>query len=185
MKAGYNLSNMKWKFDNFDDYKFNSKSYFYVGAIAEHYLSNKISLQGELLFTQLGGQTSEDVVDIVGNEVVELGTATTKIITTQLQLPISVKYYFIPNFSLSGGVNFGFNLSSKSKSNFNYSGAYNGSIDTFKTLNIFPFLGAEYKFNNRIFTDARYNFGAFNTAVSGAPDTRIGFFQIGLGYRFK
>ena len=36
VKAGYNLSNMKWEISGFDDYNFDSKSFFYVQLTAFH-----------------------------------------------------------------------------------------------------------------------------------------------------
>ena len=49
VKAGYNLSNMKWESSNSGSYNFDSKSYFYAGILIENRLSDKVSVQGELL----------------------------------------------------------------------------------------------------------------------------------------
>ena len=68
VKAGYTLSNMKWQVSGFDDYNFDSKSSFYVGGLAEHRFSDKLSLQGELLYTELGGKSpEEELTTVVGN----------------------------------------------------------------------------------------------------------------------
>lgn len=186
IKAGYNLSKMKWDISGFDDYEFKSKSFFYAGALAEHHLSDKFSLQAELLYTELGGRSmAEEITDVVGNEVILVGTNATTFTTSQLQLPVSAKYYVAPNFSFSGGLNFGINVSSKVKNTFNSEITPNGKSNLFKTLNIFPFLGTEYQFDDHFFIDARYHFNFFNAAVDNAPPTKIGFVQAGLGYRFK
>lgn len=184
-KAGYNLSNMKWKVSGFDDFKFDSKSYFYVGALAEHRLSDKFSLQGEILYTQLGGAITETLTAIVGNEVIEMGTNNTKISTSQIQIPLAAKFYAVPNFSLSAGMNFGINISSKVSQTFVSDMTPSGKTDFFKTVNLFPFVGAEYQLTEQIFADVRYHFDFFNAAISNAPPTHIGFLQAGLGYRFK
>lgn len=185
IKGGYNLSSMKWEVKGFDNYKFASQSYFYVGALAERKLSEKVSLQGELLYTELGGKDTETLTTIVGNEVVEIGTNTTKIATSQLQIPISAKYHLIPQFSLSAGLNFGFNIYSRVKNTFVSDQTPNDKTNLFKTVNIFPFLGTEYKIDNHFFADARYHFNFFNAAIQDAPPTKISFLQVGLGYRFK
>lgn len=185
VKAGYNLSNMKWIIPGMEDYKYDSKSYFYIGGLAEHHLSDQFSLQGELIYTEIGGGKKEIITGIVGNEVVEMGTANIKILTSQIQVPLSAKYYPTTNFSLSAGFNFGFNVNSRVKTDFVSDYLYNGKTTLFKTVNIFPFLGTEYKFNTHLFADARYHFGLFNVAKDYAPETKIAFFQIGLGYRFK
>ena len=186
IKAGYNLSNMKWQVSGFDDFKFNSKSFFYVGGLVEHHLNDKFSIQAEALYTELGGKSpEEELTTLVGNQVVVIGTNSTTLKTAQIQVPIAAKYYFIPNFSLSAGMNFGFNISSKVENTFNSAQTPSGKIDFFKTLNIFPFIGTEYKFDKHFFADARYQFNFFNAAVKDAPTTKIGIFQAGLGYRFK
>lgn len=41
VKTGYNLSNMKWVIPEFDDFKYNSYSYFYIGGLVEHHLSDQ------------------------------------------------------------------------------------------------------------------------------------------------
>ena len=186
VKAGYNLSNMKWQVPGFDDFNFKSKSSFYVGGLAEKHLTEKFSLQAELLYTQLGGKSpAEEITAIVGNEVIVMGTNSTTFTTSQIQVPISAKYYVVPKFSLSAGMNFGFNISSKVKNSFNSDQTPSGKTNLFKTLNIFPFLGTEFKFDDHFFVDARYHFNFFNTAIDDAPPTKIGFLQAGLGYRFK
>lgn len=185
VKTGYNLSNMKWVIPEFDDFKYNSYSYFYIGGLVEHHLSDQFSLQAELLYTEIGGGNKEMITAIVGNEVVQMGDANVKILTSQIQVPLSAKFYPTTNFSLLGGLNFGFNINSRVKTDFISDQLYNGKTTLFKNVNIFPFLGTEYKFSNGIFTDARYHFGLFNAAKAYAPETKINFFQVGIGYRFK
>lgn len=181
VKAGYNLSGMKLQ-----DMQLQKKSYFYVGGLAEHRLRENLSLQYELLFTQVGGSFSEELYDYVAGQIIPIGVAHIKIKNTQLQLPIAAKYYFTQKFSLSAGVNFGFNLSKKFESDFHIDGApTSGDTDLFKTVNIAPIIGTEFKINENLFVDARYHFGVFNSSVSDAPKTKISILQAGLGYRFK
>lgn len=180
VKGGYSLSNMK-----ISDTSLDSKSFFYIGALAEKPLSSKLGLQAELLYSQIGGQYTYPLIQLVGNEIVNMGNITTDFQFNQLQVPISVKYYFIPNFSASAGLNFGFNLSKKAKSSAPYSESYTEDLDFAKTLNLFPFLGLEYKINQKFFVDARYNFNFFEINKSNAIPSKIGFLQAGVGYRFK
>ncbi|WP_435523775.1 outer membrane beta-barrel protein [Chryseobacterium indoltheticum] len=96
VKAGYSLSNMKF----FDD-KLDSKSYFYAGFVAEKPLSSKVGIQAEVLYTQVGGTDSLPLVQLIGSEIVEMGDVDFNYQFTQIQVPVSVKYYFIPKiFSL-------------------------------------------------------------------------------------
>jgi len=55
-------------------------------------------------------------------------------------------------------MNFGFNLSEKMKTDGIVNGTDSQDLVDYKTLNLFPFLGAEYKITDKFFVDARYNF---------------------------
>lgn len=180
VKGGYSLSNMKFFGTGLD-----SKSYFYLGIAAEQPLSSKFGLQAELLYTQLGGKDAYPWYELVGNEVVDVGDMHFDYKFNQIQVPISVKYYIVPELSASVGMNLGFNISSKVKMNTVFDEAETHNYESLKTLNLFPFLGAEYKINQKFFVDARYNFNFIEMNKSNAVPTKIGFLQAGVGYRFK
>jgi len=179
LKAGYSLSNMKI-FDN----KLASKSYFYAGVVVEKPLSSNVSIQAEALYTQIGGTDSLPLMQLTGSEIVEMGDVDFHYQFTQIQIPISVKYYFIPKFSASAGMNFGFNLSEKMKTEGIVNGTDSMDLVDYKTLNLFPFLGAEYKLTDNFFVDARYQFNFFDMHKKGF-ETKVGFLQAGVGYRFN
>ncbi|MCW3161356.1 porin family protein [Chryseobacterium oryctis] len=179
VKGGYSLSNMKF-FDN----KLNSKSYFYIGIIGEQPISSKVGLQAEVLYTQVGGKDSYPLVQLVGNEIVEMGDIKFDYQLTQIQIPISAKYYFIPNLSASAGMNFGINVSKKVKTEQIVNGSTSHDYENIKSINLFPFLGLEYKIDNNFFVDARYHFN-FIGINKGSSDTKIGFLQAGVGYKFQ
>lgn len=179
IKGGYSLSTMK-----FFDEKYNSKSYFYAGIVAEQPISSKVSIQAEALYTQIGGKQDFPVVDFTGSGVIERGNIQFDYQLTQIQIPVSAKYYFLPNLSASAGMNFGINISEKVKTDQVVNGSTTHDYENVKTLNLFPFLGAEYKIDNHFFVDARYHFN-FIGINKGGFDTKVGFLQAGVGYRFK
>lgn len=178
-KEGYSLSSMKIANDKLDP-----KSYFYAGLSAEKMVSSKVGIQADVIYTQLGGTFSLPVVDLIGNDVVNLGNVDFNYHFSQIQIPVSVKYYFIPKFSASAGMNFGFNLSTKLKTDVIVNGTDSQDLVGYQTLNLFPFLGAEYRITDRISVDARYHFNFFDTHKNGFT-TNIGFLQAGVGYRFN
>lgn len=188
VKAGYINSSLHFKDspDTFwEDYsELKSNSFFYAGGFAEHFINQKFALQGELLFTQIGAKTNVDLYDLVGNEIIQGGTMKVTYKYTQLQVPISAKYYFVDQFALSGGFTFAFNIDAQMKNDANFPAFSSGKIENARTLNVNPFLGAEYHITQNIFADARYNFG-FGYINNEGADMRSSFFQIGLGYRFK
>lgn len=176
-KAGYSLSSMKF-FDN----KLDSKSYFYAGLVGEQPVSSKLGIQAEILYTQLGGKQNFPLLSIDNDA--QIGTVQFDYQLNQIQVPISLKYYFIPNFSASAGMNVAFNISQKIKTEQIVNGSTSRNYDDIKSLNLFPFLGAEYKINDRFFVDAKYNFNFFEVNKGNLP-TKIGFLQAGVGYRFN
>ncbi|MGG1923778.1 MULTISPECIES: porin family protein [Chryseobacterium] len=180
VKGGYTLSSMK-----FFNTQLDSKSYFYAGILAEQPLSSKFGLQAEVLYTQLGGKDAYPWYELVGNEVVNMGNMNFNYKFNQIQVPISVKYYIVPELSASVGMNLGFNISSKVKMNTVFDEAETHNYESLKTLNLFPFLGAEYKINQKFFVDARYNFNFIEMNKSNAVPIKMGFLQAGVGYRFK
>ena len=185
VRAGYSLSKMTFDWQQYGKEKLDSKSYFYVGGFAEHFLSEKFSLQGELIYTEIGGKAYSEGTDIIGNDVVYYGTNEINFHYPQIQIPVSAKYYPIKKLAFLGGLNFGINLNPNVK--FKYHDFFNPSDSdqsNIKTVNIFPFLGTEFHFTEKLFADARYNFNFFNINQEGLS-TKIGIFQIGLGYRFK
>ena len=179
VKGGYSLSNMKL-FDN----KLDSKSYFYAGIVAEQPISSKVSIQAEALYTQIGGKETYSYTIINDPNISTMPDVEFNYQLNQIQIPVSVKYYFIPNFSASAGMNFGINISEKVKTDQVVNGSTSHDYENIKTLNLFPFLGAEYKIDNNFFVDARYHFN-FIGINKGSFDTKIGFLQAGVGYRFK
>ncbi len=111
-------------------------------------------------------------------------------------IPVSAKYFISENFSVSAGASFGLILSAKSKTvadvsfglvpGFELSGSDESDIkDQVNTLNIAPFLGVEYAFENGLFIDARYNYGVSNLAKdSGDGKLTNSFLQVGVGFKF-
>lgn len=180
VKAGYNLSGYQ-----IGSYQNQNKSYFYLGGLAEHKISEKFSLQGELLYTELGGKDTYEAQKIIGNEIVNIGTQKLYFHYPQLQIPLSAKYYFATPFSLSAGLNFGINLNPNLEFDPETLENKSGKMENIKTLNIFPFIGAEYQFNQNLFADARYHFNFIKINEGGGPKHKIAFVQVGLGYRFK
>ena len=87
-KIGMNVSSVNEKGSNSLD----SKTGWVLGATAEVSLTEKFSLQPELLFSQQGGRSE-------GNFTLDLNYIT---------LPVMAKYYIAKGFSLEAGPQFSF-----------------------------------------------------------------------------
>ncbi|BAP31860.1 uncharacterized protein CHSO_2823 [Chryseobacterium sp. StRB126] len=196
-KAGYSLSMLKATGEG-TTYKFDAKSTFYAGAMAEYKLSDKFAVQGEVLYSPLGGKQEEAVafteagVNVTGTEKTDwkLGT---------VQIPISAKYYATENLAFGVGLNVGIIISAKIKSTTELSGSALGQAfsesettttdvkEHMNKLNLAPFVGAEYTLENGLFFDARYNLGVSNLAKKedGENGTlKNSFIQVGVGFKF-
>ena len=179
VKGGYSLSTMKF-FDN----KLDSKSYFYAGLAGEQPISSKVGIQAEILYSKIGGKEEWPVLPINGSNGEQPSSIAFNYEISQIQVPVSVKYYIIPDLSASVGMNMAFSISEKVKTEMEVNGATSRNYDGIKSLNLFPFIGAEYRISEKFFVDARYNFNFIEIQKGDLP-TKAGFLQAGVGYRFN
>ncbi|KFF00932.1 hypothetical protein IX39_10025 [Chryseobacterium formosense] len=193
VKAGYSLSTLKYESDLGSESSDPSHT-FYVGGMVEHKFGDKFGIQGELLYSPLGGKTviKEEDEDNPGNYF-NLKSKTT---LGTLLIPVSAKYFISESFSVSAGASFGVILSAKNKTVFdgglNIPGVEIGVDaetdikDQTNTLNIAPFIGAEYMLENGLFFDARYNLGVSNLVKNPEfnETSKNSFFQVGVGFKF-
>lgn len=161
---------------------------FYVGGLVEHKFSDKFGIQGELLYSPLGGKedynVSEDQLYFREKSKLTFGT---------LLIPVSAKYFITENLSVALGASFGVILSAKQKTVIDAGIGVPGldiegddDVDIkndVNTLNIAPFLGAEYMLENGLFFDARYNYGISDLSKSEGKVTNS-FLQVGVGFKF-
>ncbi|MGO4709232.1 porin family protein [Chryseobacterium sp. 2TAF14] len=193
VKAGYSMSTLKYESDLGSE-ESDPMHTFYVGGLVEHKFGDKFGIQGELLYSPLGGKVvirEEDEED-PGN-FFNLKSKTT---LGTLLIPVSAKYFITEGLSVSAGASFGIILSAKQKTVFdgglNIPGIEIGAEDETdvkdqtNTLNIAPFVGAEYMLENGLFFDARYNLGVSNLVKNPEfnETSKNSFFQIGVGFKF-
>ncbi|WP_347173270.1 porin family protein [Polaribacter uvawellassae] len=157
-KIGMNVSSVNGNQDNLD-----SKTGFVLGVTAEILLTEKFSLQPELLYSQQGAKSR-------GNFIYDLNYIT---------LPFMAKYYIAEGFSLEAGPQFSFLVKDELISDNNNAATANTNAENFD-LNINFGLG--YKLENGIFFQTRYNLGLI--AITETPDVKNGVFQMSLGYQF-
>ena len=184
-KAGLNISTFNGDVANYD---VKSKAGFHVGGFVEVKLTDKFSVQPELLYSMQGAKLEYSVSD-------EFSSASDKqdIKLGYLNIPIMAKYYVIPGLSIEAGPQVGFLLSAKSKYATTYfvgeelseSGEEDIKDDS-KSVEFGFNFGAGYEFTENIFVQARYNLGltSFSENAVNEFDPKNGVFQISLGYKF-
>ncbi|WP_412559780.1 porin family protein [Winogradskyella sp. MIT101101] len=157
-KAGLNVSNFSG-----GDADRNSLIGFHVGAVSEISLSERFSLQPELLYSRQGSE-AQDVV---------------KIKLDYLAIPIMAKYYLADDFSIEVGPQFSFLVNDKGE----YIDSDLPDEDTdAESFDIGANVGLGYNISSDIFVQARYNFGI--STVAENPDIKNSVFQLSLGYKF-
>lgn len=193
VKGGYAMSTLKVK-DNSGSDSTDPLHSFYIGGLVEHKLNDNFGLQGEILYSQLGGKVSYAAAD--PNNINTFLNVMAKQTFQTVQVPVSAKYFITEGLSVSAGASFGFILSAKQESTADFglgipgisiSGNDKTDIkDQINTLNIAPFLGAEYMLENGFFFDARYNVGVSNLDKNpeNGSKTTNSFLQVGVGFKF-
>jgi len=179
-----------------------TKSGFFVGAFVEHKFNDKVALQGEIQYANLGGQM-EGKVDVTEEGQNVKFTLVDKLNFNQIVVPVSVKYFATPQFAVYAGPSVSFNAGYKSdikikNANFptqsvseeiNYLEANQDETmkEYLKSTSFNIFFGAEYQFYKSFSVDARYSVGLTNyeKEETEGSSTKMNYFQIGLGYRFK
>jgi len=190
VKAGYSLSTIKVDEaqDDLEARSTDPSHTFYIGGLVEHKFGDKFGVQGEVLYSPLGGKEDYNVSEgqLYFREKSKLTFGT-------LLIPVSAKYFITENMSVSLGASFGVILSAKQKTVIDAGLGLPGldiegddDVDIkndVNTLNIAPFLGAEYMLENGLFFDARYNYGISDLSKSEGKVTNS-FLQIGVGFKF-
>ncbi len=149
---------------------FSSEFGINLGGIAEYSISDKFSLQAELLFNQKAGTfTVKDNSNIVlGNVESKLG---------YIDIPILAKIYLGDKFSFEVGPQIGFNVSEKTE--------FNGSeVDTeIKTLDTAIVGGFGFQFDKGLFIQARYAYGLSEIFENERYKNSV--ISLSLGYKFN
>ena len=135
---------------------------FHFGAMTEIKVSDKFSLQPELIYSGQGYNTNIDSEGIIA--------------LNYLNIPLIAKYNVTERLSLEAGAQIGFLLSTK--------GGADDYNDLFKTTDFGVNFGLGYKLNNRLNFSARYNLGLTDiNNIDGISDkNKNGVFQLSVGY---
>ena len=108
IKGGLNISNFTGDTEGFD---FKSKAGFNVGGFVEIKLSEKFSIQPELLYSSQGAKL-ENIGDYVDDVFY---TGDIKFNFSYINVPVMFKYYVAEKFSIEAGPQIGFLVSAKTK----------------------------------------------------------------------
>lgn len=174
LKGGLNFSLITGDgTDNFD-----GRVAFHVGGVVEFQISDKFSVQPELLYSAQGDKGTFDGMDIEFN-------------IDYLNLPVMAKYYVSEGFSLEAGPQVGFLLSAKAEGG----GVSLDIKDLIKGVDFGLGFGLGYKMDNGLNFSGRYIVGVTNFVESngslldqpietGDSKNHNNVFQLSIGYFF-
>lgn len=141
-----------------------------IGGIAEYPISDRFSVQAELLFNQkAGGYSIKDNSNFfLGNVDLKLG---------YIDIPILAKVYLGNKFSFEVGPQIGFNISEKTE--------FNGAEveSEVKTLDTAIVGGFGYQFDQGLFIQARYAYGLSEILENERYKNSV--ISLSLGYKFN
>jgi len=152
LKGGIHLSSFSGDIEDAS-----SKVGFQVGGFAEFKLTDKFSIQPELLYSTQGAKFEESEVNYYFKETIN---------TSYLNVPVMAKYYVANKFSVEAGPQIGFLLSAKDKWEEMYYGekisGNDDAKDDIKSVSFGLNVGAGYDFTENVSVGVRYNFGLSN-----------------------
>lgn len=155
-----------------EDTDVDMRTSFHVGLVAEFPIASNFFFGPEVLYSSQGAKFSEDGMD--GSFKLDY-----------VQIPLMLKYFVGPGFSLEAGPQIGFLTSSEVESE----GVSVDMGDYFSSTDFGVNLGLGYKFINGLFLQGRYNLGLSNIWDSEVFDTgdekiKNSVIQLSLGYMF-
>jgi len=179
-KAGLNLTTL-----NGDIEGAKGRTSFHLGGMAEIPITNKLSIQPELLFSSQGAKTEGATL-----------------VFNYLNVPVMAKYYVTNELSLEAGPQIGYLLSANLK--YETSGDNNPGPNTteersstkaaekedvkddVKSIDFGINFGLGYKMENGLNFGLRYNLGLANANnfENSSQEFKNGVFQISVGYFF-
>lgn len=145
VKAGVNFAKLTG--DNIEDA--DGRTGFHIGGVVEIPVSEKFSVQPELVYSQQGLQFKE-------------GDFESKLKLDYLNVPVMAKFYVADGFAIEAGPQFGFNMSAKNEFS---DGDNSEDVDIKDNVSGFDLsvgAGVSYKLPNGLFFQGRYMFGLSN-----------------------
>ncbi len=181
--------------DSKEEFKVNGGSTvgFAAGAEASYQFSKSFALTAGLIYSQQGAQRDGSMkfgeISAVNKDKLKLA---------YLNIPILANVYLFKGFAVKAGIQPGFLLSAKQKSDLSATGFVNGNEedhaehdykDVFNSFDFAIPVGISYEFSN-VIIDARYNIGLTDVRKSDTikkteKNGKNGVFQLTVGYKIN
>ena len=147
---------------------------YQVGFVMEYKFSPKFAIAPEVVFATQGGKLVFDNPTIIASQ------REITYIVNYINVPVMLKYYLSPAFSIDLGPQVGFNVYSKEK--FGNGDPYDHK-DFTKAVDFGVGLGGIYNLTDNAFIQARYTMGMTKVFKSDI-DCKNSNIQLALGWKF-
>ena len=172
-KVGVDMTNF-WG----SDVEHGMKPSYQAGLLMEYKFSPKFAIAPEVVFASQGGKFKAIEMNLFGLDV----SKTVTFNTNYINVPVMLKYYATPNFSIDFGPQVGFNVYSK----YSIEDA-DKAIDIKNNTNGVDFglgLGGTYNLTNNAFVQARYTMGLTKVFEGDYNKEKNGNIQLAFGMKF-
>ena len=179
-KVGVDMTNF-WG----SDVDHGMKPGYQVGLVMEYKFNPHFAIAPEVVFAAQGGKSKALAFDINKHDI-DFVTTDIKYNTNYINVPLMLKFYATPNFSIDFGPQVGFNVYSKVTAK-----GVDKSIDfkdATKTVDFGVGLGATYNLTEHAFVQTRYTMGLTKVFkeeyIIGENNAKNGNIQIAFGMKF-
>ncbi len=170
VKGGVSLATIV---SNNDDYETpNARTSFFAGVTAEFPITDKFSIQPEVLYSQQGAEIKND--GLLGDNRIEYQI-------DYINVPVLAKIYLVEGLSVEVGPQFSFKVNEEIDGNVD-SNSGDTPLDRVENFDFGVAAGLTFQTKMGIFATGRYARGF--TDVIENVDLQNSVFQIGLGYKF-
>ena len=162
---------------------------YQAGLMMEYKFNPHFAIAPEVVFAAQGGKISgsfddDDIPGLPGMTIDAKGSFH----TNYINVPVMLKYYATPNFSIDFGPQVGFNVYSKMTvsgkvSSIEAKETYDLK-DVTNTVDVGVGLGGTYNLTDKAFVQARYTLGLTNVFDIDDSHEKNGNFQIAFGMKF-
>ena len=168
-KVGVDATNFWGK-----DIKHGMQLNYQAGLLMEYKFSPKFAIAPEVVFATQGGKI------VIDNPSLSVSQREAKYTTNYINVPVMLKYYLSPAFSIDLGPQVGFNVYSKAKIG---DGDPYDRKDFTKAVDFGVGLGGTYNLTDNAFIQARYTLGMTKVFKSDM-DCKNGNIQLAFGCKF-
>ncbi len=172
-KVGFDMTNF-WG----EDVEHGMKPSYQAGLVMEYKFSPKFAIAPEVVFASQGGKFKAIEMQLFGLDVSKNVTFN----TNYINVPVMLKYYVSPAFSIDFGPQVGFNVYSK-VSVEGYDKAYDLKDNT-KGVDFGLGLGGTYNLTENAFVQARYTMGMTKVFDGDYNKEKNGNIQLAFGMKF-